>query len=77
MFRMYLTLGLTVIPLQTTTLKMGDSGNPPDLLSAALCESGLSLDDILNPSLEDDGEDPTLSSDPSSVLAQVGQGLLT
>ncbi|XP_063968793.1 protein strawberry notch homolog 1-like [Lytechinus pictus] len=49
---------------------MGDSGNPPDLLSAALCESGLSLDDILNPSMEEDDETNSLPADPSSVLAQ-------
>ncbi|XP_071480691.1 protein strawberry notch homolog 1-like [Diadema antillarum] len=49
---------------------MGDAGNPPDLLSAALCESGLSLDDILNPEPLDEEENNSLSTDASSVLAQ-------
>ncbi|XP_072044665.1 uncharacterized protein [Amphiura filiformis] len=47
---------------------MGEPGEQPDLLAAALSQSGFSLDDILNPDLEED--DVVEVTDPGSLLAQ-------
>ena len=49
---------------------MGEPGEQPDLLAAALSESGFSLDDILNPDLNSD-PDPVTVTDPGSLLAEV------
>ena len=48
---------------------MGEPGKQPDLLAAALSQSGFSLDDILNPDLDDDVT--ITNDDPGSLLAQV------